>query len=145
MPMKIDWEGLIVAFESRSHQITHFFDRETGDVEQVLERDRERHAAMSEDPRFVALPRDGGERSVGDLEAFLPRCEDEACRRALSAALDAAGSISLYRETLMRYPKEEERFFHFKERQALGRAQAWLEAMGIPFRKGERGAGRDVV
>ena len=30
MPMRIDWEGLIVGFESRSQKITHFFDRETG-------------------------------------------------------------------------------------------------------------------
>ena len=138
--MKIDWEGLIVAFESRSHQITHFFDRETGDVEQVLESDQERHAAMSADPRFAALPRDGGERSVGDLEEFLSRCEDATCRRDLRAALDAAGSVSLYRETLMRYPMEEARFFHFKERQALERAQRWLTEMAIPFRAPSRPA-----
>lgn|SRR5262249_48334055 len=131
--MTIDWEGLIVAFESRSHQITHFFDRETGDVEQVLVKDAERHTAMSADPRFAALPRDGGERSLGDLEDFLPRCEDPACRRDLEAALQAAGSVLAYRETLMRYPKEEARFFHFKERRALERAQEWLREQKIPF------------
>ncbi len=135
MPVQIDWEGLIVGFESRSHQITHFFDRETGDVEQVLERDAARHAAMSADPRFVALPRDSGERSVGDLEEFLAECEDEACRAKLKAALEAPGSVPLYRETLLRYPKEEARFFHFKEKQALRRAQEWLSAEGISFGK----------
>ena len=137
--MNIDWEGLIVGFESRSLQITHFFDRETGDVEQVLERDAERHAAMSADPRFLALPRDRGERSVGDLEEFLAECEDETCRGKLAAALEAPGSVGLYREALLRYPNEEARFFHFKERQALRRAQEWLASMGIPFLKLERG------
>ena len=68
MPFRIDWEGLIVGFESRSQKITHFFDRETGDVEQVLEREAARHAEMSFNPRFIALPRDQGERTVGDLE-----------------------------------------------------------------------------
>lgn len=139
MPVQIDWEGLIVGFESRSHQITHFFDRETGDVEQVLERDAERHAALSGDPRFLALPRDGGERSLGDLEEFLAECEDAACRQKLAAALAAPGSVGLYRETLLRYPKEEARFFHFKEKQALRRAQEWLASREIPFRKLERG------
>ena len=141
MPLRIDWEGLVVAFESRSHKITHFFDRESGDVEQVLVSDGERHGAMEADPRFVALPRDTGERSVGDLEAFLPVCEDEVCRKELQKALAAAGSIAAYRETLLRYPKEEARFFHFKEVQALKRAQLWLASMGIPFGKPERGAG----
>jgi uncharacterized protein UPF0158 len=138
MAIRIDWEGLIVGFESRSHQITHFFDRETGDVEQVLARDEERHAEMSADPRYVALPRDRGERSVGDLEEFLERCEDEACRRELSQALRAAGSAATYRETLVRYPKEEARFFQFKEHRALERARAWLEEMKIPFPKPRR-------
>jgi len=133
MAVRIDWEGLIVGFESRSQQITHFFDRETGDVEQVLARDTERHVRMAADPRYLALPRDRGERSLGDLEDFLPSCEDEACRRELAAALQAAGSAAAYRETLIRYPKEEARFFQFKEHQALSRAKAWLERMGISF------------
>jgi hypothetical protein len=135
MPVQIDWEGLIVGFESRSHQIPHFFDRETGDVEQVLERDAERHASMSGDPRFLGLPRDAGARSVGDLQEFLAECEDEACRRKLSAALESPGSVGLYREALLGYPKEEARFFHFKEKQALRRAQEWLAAQGIAFQK----------
>ena len=138
MPGEIDWEGLIVAFESRSQQITHFFDRETGDVEQVLTRDAERHAAFTADTRYEALPKDLGERSVGDLEEFLSRCGDPDCRSALAAALEAPGSIGSYRETLTRYPKEEARFFQFKEHRALERAQEWLSSRGIPFRKPER-------
>ena len=133
--MKIDWEGLVVAFESRSHLITHFFDRESGDVEQVLERDASRHAAMTADRRYLAVPRDQGERSRGDLEAFLSECEDEACRKALAAALETESFTSLYRETLVRFPKEECRFFQFKERRALERAEAWVGTLGIPFER----------
>ena len=131
----IDWEGLIVGFESRSLQITHFFDRQSGDVEQVLERDAERHAAMSRDPRYVALPRDEGERSRGDLEDFLAHCQDPECRRALEAALRSPESAAPYREALLRYPTEEARFFQFKEHQALDRAQRWLASIGVAFQK----------
>jgi len=138
MPLTIDWEGLIVGFESRSQQITHFFDRETGDVEQVLARDADRHARMASDPRYVALPRDQGERSVGDLEVFLAHCEDAACRRELEGALRGDGSAPVYRQILTRFPREEARFFQFKEHQALARAQAWLKEMGIPFREPRR-------
>ena len=129
--MKIDWEGLIVAFESRSHQITHFFDRETGDVEQVLERDAAKHAEMSANPRFVALPRDAGERTRGDLEQFLRHCDDPDCRRDLSAALAAEGGPAAFREVLLHYPKEEAHFFQFKERQAFERAREFLAGLGF--------------
>ena len=133
--MNIDWEGLIVGFESRSLQITHFFDRQSGDVEQVLARDAERHAALSRDPRYLALPRDEGERSRGDLEDFLAHCQDSECRSALEAALRSPDPAAPYREILLRYPNEETRFFQFKEHQALERAQRWLASMGIPFEK----------
>jgi hypothetical protein len=137
MPFRIDWEGLIVGFESRSQKITHFFDRETGDVEQVLEREAARHAEISANPRYVALPRDQGERTIGDLEEFVSHCEDESCRKELMRALAGAGSISAYRDTLIRFPKEEARFFQFKEHRALERAQNWLKERGIQFRKPE--------
>jgi Uncharacterised protein family (UPF0158) len=130
-----DWEGLVVAFESRSRQITHFFDRETGDVVQVLERDAARHAAMAADPRYAALPRDSGERSHGDLEDFVATCEEAGCRRDLSAALAEADPAAAYRSALIRHPKEEARFFQFKQRRARERAEEWLAAQGIPFER----------
>ena len=139
MSLRIDWEGLIVGFESRSQQITHFFDRETGDVEQALVRDAARHLEFEGNSRFVALPRDQGERTRGDLEAFLPHCEDEACRRTLASSLQGPDSAVAFRKTLLRFPKEEARFFQFKEHQALERAQAWLAAQGIPYARPDRG------
>jgi hypothetical protein len=129
--LAVDWEGLAVAFESRSKLITHFFDRETGDVVQVLERDAERHAAMSSDSRFAAVPRDRGERSRGDLEEFAGRCEDAACRRDLTAALASDDFTTAYRTALLQHPKEEARFFRFKERRARERAREWLTASGL--------------
>ncbi len=131
MPFEIDWEGLIVGFESRSRQITHFFDRQTGDVVQVLERDAARHAELSSDPRYAALPRDEGERSRGDLEQFATHCADADCRRDLSAALSAPDPISEFRKALLRHPKEETHFFQFKERRARERAVEWLKEQGI--------------
>jgi len=131
MALAIDWEGLIVAFENRSSKITHFFDRETGDVVQVLEKDATRHAALSADPRYRALPLDRGERSRGDLEDFAAHCEDEDCRRDLRAALASAEPPAAFRQALLSHPKEETHFFQFKERRARERAIEWLKEQGI--------------
>ena len=122
----------MVAFENRSQRITHFFDRSTGDVVQVLaERDPARHAELSADSRYSALPRDAGERSLGDLGDFASHCEDDACRRDLSAALSSGDAVSAFREALRRHPKEEAHFFQFKEKRARERAVEWLTAQGI--------------
>ncbi len=138
VPLEVDWEGLVVAFESRSRQITHFLDRQSGEVIQVLERDAEKHSAMSADPRYAAVPRDGGERSRGDLEQFAALCEDPSSRRDLETALSTADFVTAYRAALLRHPKEEARFFQFKERRARERAEEWLSKIGIPFESGAR-------
>jgi Uncharacterised protein family (UPF0158) len=131
MPFEIDWEGLVVGFESRSHKITHFFDRKTGDVVQVLEKDAARHAELSADPRYAALPRDAGERTRGDLEEFAAHCSDVRCGQDLAAALAAADAAGEFRKALLRYPKEEAHFFQFKERRAKERAVEWLKGQGV--------------
>ena len=135
MPLEVDWEGLVVGFESRSRQITHFFDRQTGDVVQVLEKDAVKHAAMTADGRYLALPRDRGERSRGDLEEFAALCEDAAARRDLATALTSGDFAAAYRAALLRHPKEEARFFQFKQRRARQRAEEWLSQSGIAFEK----------
>ena len=137
MPLDVDWEGLVVGFESRSNQITHFFDRQTGEVVQVLERDAAKHAALTADPRYPALPRDRGERSRGDLEDFAALCEDAAARRDLEAA--PRGRL---RDRLPRGapppPEGGGRFFQFKQRRARERAEEWLAGIGIAFEKDPR-------
>jgi len=134
--MTLDWEGLVVGFESRSQQITHFLDRETGDVVQVVEtREPERHAELSASPRYLALPRDRGERGAGEMELFLAEVEDEKARTDLRGALGAGDPAAAYRDVLRTHPREEARFFQFKERRARERAEEWLSRMGIPFEK----------
>jgi hypothetical protein len=133
--LDVDWEGLVVGFESRSRQITHFFDRQTGEVVQVLERDAAKHAARTADTRYLALPRDRGERSRGDLEEFAALCEDAAARRDLGAALASEDFASAYRAALLRHPREEARFFQFKQRRARERAEEWLAGNGVAFEK----------
>ena len=105
MPVAIDWEGLTVAFENRSQKITHFFDRETGDVVQVLVQDAARHAELAADPRYQALPKDQGERTRGDLEDFAEHCEDEACRRDLTKALEETDAAAAFRRALLAAPQ----------------------------------------
>ncbi len=131
MPVEIDWEGLVVAFESRSRKITHFFDRQTGDVVQILEQDAARHAAFAADARYAPVPRDAGERSRGDLVEFAAHCADAACRRDLEAALATEDPASSYRAALLRHPKEEAHFFQYKERRARERAVEWLKQEGV--------------
>ncbi|MGH9440749.1 MAG: UPF0158 family protein [Thermoanaerobaculia bacterium] len=134
--MNIDWEGIVVAFESRSQLITHFLDRETGEVLQVVrDRDPRKHEELTASPRFLAVPTDHGERGVGEMELFLAEVEKDALRAKLRSALASPEPALAYREALLTDAREESRFFQFKQRHARERAEAWLASMGIPFEK----------
>jgi hypothetical protein len=136
MPIEIDWEGLVVAFENRSRQITHFFDRDTGDVVQCVEaRDPERHRRLVADRRFLALPKDRGERSEGDMREFLAMVERPELRRELERALASEDPSLAYRDALRASAADEQRFFAFKQQRARERAETWLASMDIPFQK----------
>jgi hypothetical protein len=134
--MNIDWEGIVVAFESRSQLITHFFDRETGEVVQVVkERDPQKHEELTTAPRFIALPKDGGERGMGEMELFLAEVENAKLREKLRSTLKDPDPSVPYRDALRTDAREEAKFFQFKQRHARERAEAWLVSMGIPFEK----------
>jgi Uncharacterised protein family (UPF0158) len=136
--VNLDWEGLIVGFESRSALITHFLDRETGDVVQcVAEREPERHRELTASPRFLALPRDHGERGIGEMRLFLAELEDAALRARLESTLSAAEPAIAFRDSLRQDAREETRYFQFKHRRARERAQEWLASVGIPLPRSE--------
>lgn len=130
--VKVDWDGLIVAFESRSQLITHFFDRETGEVVPcVKDREPQKHEELTASPRFLALPKDKGERGLGEMQLFLAEIEQPALAEKLEAALGSADPALSFREVLQSDAREEARYFQFKHRRALLRADAWLSSMNI--------------
>jgi uncharacterized protein UPF0158 len=134
--VNVDWDGLVVAFESRSQLITHFFDRETGDVVQcVKDREPQRHEELTSSKRYLALPKDKGERGMGEIELFLAEVEDERLARKLKESLSAPDPVLSFREALQASPREESGYFQFKHRRAVSRAEAWLDSMGIKFDK----------
>ena len=83
MPLAIDWEGLTVAFENRSQKITHFFDRESGDVVQVLVRDAARHAELSGNRQLPLASRSRGEDGALNGRGYLGSPEALALRPCL--------------------------------------------------------------
>jgi len=132
--MTIDWEGLVVAFENRSQQITHFFDRRTGEVVQCVEsREPARHSELASSSFHLALPRDHGERGLGEMEAFVAEIEDDRARSELAEALRGPDPAGAFRDALQKHARDEALFFQFKHRRARERAEEWLADNGISF------------
>jgi hypothetical protein len=66
-----------------------------------------------------------------DMEAFIGTVEDENLGRRLERAMGGRGAFRYFRDTLLDYPAERERWFQLENDRERQRALDWLRAEGI--------------
>jgi hypothetical protein len=65
------------------------------------------------------------------MERFIASVEDSSLRRQLSAAIDGKGAFRRFKDVLMNYPVERERWFTFRSERLRDCMESWLTAHGI--------------
>ncbi len=89
-----------------------------------------RIAADSAD-RYVRVPQADSREGYRDMEAFIETVEDERLRNMLWRAIGGRGAFRMFKDTLIDYPEERERWFSFKDERLKERALEWLESLDI--------------
>ncbi len=69
----------------------------------------------------------------GDMQVFIQTVEDEDLREKLRIAIDGKGAFRRFKNVLVKYPEQRERWFEFKEERTKERVVDWLELIGIEF------------
>jgi len=81
--------------------------------------------------RFISIPVEGSHEGYRDMEAFIATVHNRRLQERLERAISGRGAFRYFKDVLLDYPAERERWFQFKrERQHL-RILDWLEAHGI--------------
>ena len=62
---------------------------------------------------------------------FIETVPDLLPRELLAAAIDGRGAFRRFKDTLLRFPEERQRWFAFERRQRFAAAAAWLRDQGI--------------
>ena len=81
--------------------------------------------------RYVALPTADSRADYRDMEAFVETVSSRQARNYLESAIDGRGAFRRFRDALMRFPDERERWFKFKQARLEERAREWLADEGI--------------
>jgi hypothetical protein len=81
--------------------------------------------------RFVEVPRADSREGYGDMQAFVETIRDQRLRERLSDALIGRGAFRRFKDVLLRFPEERERWFAFKDARTRERVLAWLDSQGI--------------
>ena len=144
-PIKIDWEELEAAFESRREDLVYYLDLVTGQV--VLEGEggdlRDDGDDSGEDADAGPLARPATDRLYVEppdpeletiwMEDFvaLRNDGDPSVLDKLSAAIDAPDAVDAVREVLRQHPAERDRWFLYRSERLHQTIDAWLESNSV--------------
>jgi hypothetical protein len=134
--LKIDMDFLKSSFEDASGRIDYYLDTETGDIEMDTEDDKfarcgDEDEYLYEDSRYLRVPNGDSHEGYKDMEAFIETIGDSRIQSVLEVAIQGSGAFSRFKSALYRYPKEQKRWFDFKDRRINWRVLAWLKSHGI--------------
>lgn len=136
--IKVDWDGLCHAFEDASGEIDYYLDTETGEVFMVsdlvmsseeCEKIKDEIEAAAED-RYLYIEGQMPWEGYRDMEDFIETVEDENLKEKLYIAIDGPGAFRRFKNVLLGYPEERQRWFAFRDAHLEERVLKWLESVG---------------
>lgn len=143
MPRKIkvavDLEELCVAFEFSSIDNRYYLDLKTGEIINISDEfmdneEKEELEKKVEDgfgKRYVSIPYASSDEGYRDMEDFVETVEETNLKEKLYIAINGRGAFRRFKDVLLGYPEERERWFKFKDARVTERVKEWLEAEGI--------------
>jgi hypothetical protein len=96
--------------------------------EQLLDADRIESGLGS---RFIAIPSEGSHVGYRDMEAFIVTVHNPRLQEQLERAISGRGAFRYFKDMLLDYPAERDRWFQFKRERLHQRMFDWLKSQGI--------------
>jgi hypothetical protein len=126
----VDWEALEDAFENNAPEVHSYLHLDTGEVLRVVDgiADPEMHARIASDSNYMRVDPVSSREQYRWMERFIPMVEDPELRERLTRAIDGKGAFRRFKDVLMSYGPERERWFAFRSERLRVFMEAWLSA-----------------
>jgi hypothetical protein len=131
--VSIAWEALEDAFENNAPEVHSYLNLETGDVVRIVDGIAEpaTHARIASDAGYMRVDPVSSREQYRWMERFIATVEDAELRQKLVAAIDGKGAFRRFKDVLMSYPIDRERWFTFRSERLKIAIESWLEAHGL--------------
>ena len=135
--LKIDLDELYDAMENSSYEVEYYLDLETGEILFVSEgMDDEETGKLKiqigeELDRYELIPKAESYEGYRDMQAFIATVEDDHLSELLEVAINGKGAFRRFKDVLLNYPEERERWFQFKDDRMKERALEWLDDIDV--------------
>ena len=127
----IAWEALEDAFENNAPEVHSYLQFESGEVIRVVDgvADPRLHEKIASDASYLRVDPVSSREQYRWMERFIDSVEEEdELQQALRAAIDGKGAFRRFKDVLMSYPVQRERWFTFRSERLRACMEAWLEA-----------------
>ena len=140
--LKVDLDQLCEALEDASYEHDFYLDMESGEIiflsEYMEDKDSKRLKVRIEKDfgRYEYIPKAESYEGHRDMQDFIATVEDERVAELLEVAINGRGAFRRFKDVLLNYPEERERWFIFKDDRMEERAHDWLDSIGIVLAEG---------
>jgi len=127
----LDWDALEIAVERNSPDTDSYLDLTTGRVLTITTGDPEaaiNRQSVSENIRnFLRIEPASSREQYRWMERFVGSVADEALRERLIISIDGKGAFRRFKDVLLAYPAERERWFSYRADLLHWHIHNWLE------------------
>jgi len=131
----LDFDALEVAVERNSPDTDSYLDLSTGRVVTITSGDPEatlNRQQVSENIRnYLRVEPASSREQYRWMEKFVGSVTDEALRERLIISIDGKGAFRRFKDVLLAYPAERERWFSYRAELLHWHIQQWLEQHDI--------------
>lgn len=129
----VDWEALEDAFENNAPEVHSYLHLSTGEVLRVVDgvADPQMHVRIASDANYLRIDPVSSREQYRWMERYIPMVEEPDLRSKLTVAIDGKGAFRRFKDVLMAYGPERERWFTFRSERLRTFMEAWLTAHAI--------------
>lgn len=129
----VDWEALEDAFENNAPEVHSYLHLLTGEVLRIVDgiADPQMHARIASDHNYIRIDPVSSREQYRWMERYIPMVDDPELRAKLTASIDGKGAFRRFKDVLMAYGPERERWFAFRSERLRIFMEAWLNAHAL--------------
>lgn len=126
----VDWEALEDAFENNAPEVHSYLHLTTGEVLRVVDgvADPQMHVRIASDGNYLRIDPVSSREQYRWMERFIPMVDETDLRGKLTQAIDGKGAFRRFKDVLMGFGAERERWFAFRSERLRTFMEAWLAA-----------------
>jgi hypothetical protein len=129
----VAWEALEDAFENNAPEVHSYLHLLNGEVIRVVDgvADPATHARIATDSNYLRVDPVSSREQYRWMERFIATVEEGPLRQKLLHSIDGKGAFRRFKDVLVAFPVDRERWFTFRSERLRTCMESWLEAQGV--------------